>query len=189
VQWATPALLNFHNKDSKILNKLVSCTIDIINGLNTISNPQEQGQMYEPWHWVVLPVNQFWQVSSPWASSFPRKWHFTEKSQLILSSEEGVRWRQNVNFKLKRLEIVFNPFIKTVKVFTKLTAMIHYLGQRFWVQRSIRGNCTIKYAGIITANMISEAVLSTFVTKNYSNDAFWERDESFRFWVLKETHC
>jgi len=27
---------------------------------------------------------------------------------LILSSEEGVRWRRNVNFKLKRLEIVLN---------------------------------------------------------------------------------
>jgi len=58
-------------------------------------DPQEQGQMYEPWHRVVLPVNQFWQVSSPWASSFPQKWQFTEKSRLILSSEEV---RRNVSF-------------------------------------------------------------------------------------------
>ena len=61
-------------------------------------DPQEQWQMYELWHWVVLPVDLLWQASSLWASSFPRKWHFTEKSRLAVNSEEGVRWRQNVNF-------------------------------------------------------------------------------------------
>jgi len=83
------------------------------NKLNTVSNLI-----------VVLAVNQFWQVSSPWASSFPRKWHFTEKSRLILSSEEGVRWRRNVSFYSIRFEIVFNLFLEQWYVVVMATVLM-----------------------------------------------------------------
>jgi len=51
--------------------------------------------------------------------------------RLILSSEEGVRWRRNVNFKLKRLEIVFNPFIMSIVQPTSLFKILTRLFRHY----------------------------------------------------------
>jgi len=40
--------------------------------------------MYEPGLRVVPPTVQLRQAPSPWSSSFPSKWHYTEKSPLSL---------------------------------------------------------------------------------------------------------
>jgi len=54
----------------------------------------------------------------------------TEKK--LLSFEEGVRWRRNINFKLKRLEIVFNLFIMSIVQPTSLFKKL-FKSVEFWI--------------------------------------------------------
>jgi len=37
--------------------------------------------MHELWHRVIISAVQLWQAPSPWSSSFPSKWHSTDKSR------------------------------------------------------------------------------------------------------------